>query len=232
MILVLILSLIWTRKEFSYIKSKITAIPTTFIKYNKALMLKSYVTVLFLWGDRFFLSLFCSPAEVAEYDVSLKTSMLIMVVIEALKSSYAPVIARNINEPKLLYKHIQRSTKVGFVFCCFSFLCLVIFGKFILNLFGPEFTHAYPMVLIISFGYTFSSFFGQADSVVEMCGLAKDFIKPYFVIITLSLLVGVFLSLRFGPIGMAIGFSFSNISFQFCAKNIVLRKLKFKTSLL
>lgn len=231
-IMVLFLSFLWTRKEFSDAKSKITAIPSTFIKYNKALMLKSYVTVLFLWGDRFFLSLFSSPAEVAEYDVSLKIAMLIMVVIEALKSSYAPVIAQNINQPKMMYKHIQRSTRVGVVFCCLLFFCLVVFGKYILSFFGAEFIQAYPLVLIIGFGYTVSSFFGQADSVVEMCGLAKDFIIPYFVIITASLFVGVLLSLRSGPIGMAIGFSLANILFQSCAYNIVLKKLKFKTSLL
>lgn len=230
-ILVLIFSLLWTRNEFSYAKSKIAAIPRTFIKYNKALMLKSYVTVLFLWGDRFFLSLFSSPSEVAEYDVSLKIAMLIMVVIEALKTSYAPVIAQNISRPKILYKHIQRSTKVGFVSCCLLFLCLVVFGKIILSFFGAEFIQAYPLVLIIGFGYTVSSFFGQADSVVEMCGLAKDFIKPYFIIITISLLIGVFLSLRFGPIGMAIGFSLSNILFQSYAFKLILKKLKFKTSL-
>ena len=230
-ILVLIFSLLWTRNEFSYAKSKIAAIPRTFIKYNKALMLKSYVTVLFLWGDRFFLSLFSSPSEVAEYDVSLKIAMLIMVVIEALKTSYAPVIAQNISRPKILYKHIQRSTRVGFVSCCLLFLCLVVFGKVILSFFGAEFIQAYPLVLIIGFGYTVSSFFGQADSVVEMCGLAKDFIKPYFIIITISLLIGVFLSLRFGPIGMAIGFSLSNILFQSYAFNLILKKLKFKTSL-
>ena len=230
-ILVLIFSLLWTRNEFSYAKSKIAAIPRTFIKYNKALMLKSYVTVLFLWGDRFFLSLFSTPSEVAEYDVSLKIAMLIMVVIEALKTSYAPVIAQNISRPKILYKHIQRSTRVGFVSCCLLFLCLVVFGKVILSFFGAEFIQAYPLVLIIGFGYTVSSFFGQADSVVEMCGLAKDFIKPYFIIITISLLIGVFLSLRFGPIGMAIGFSLSNILFQSYAFNLILKKLKFKTSL-
>ena len=230
-ILVLIFSLLWTRNEFSYAKSKIAAIPRTFIKYNKALMLKSYVTVLFLWGDRFFLSLFSSPSEVAEYDVSLKIAMLIMVVIEALKTSYAPVIAQNISRPKILYKHIQRSTRVGFVSCCLLFLCLVVFGKVILSFFGAEFIQAYPLVLIIGFGYTVSSFFGQADSVVEMCGLAKDFIKPYFTIITISLFIGVFLCLRFGPIGMAIGFSLSNILFQSYAFNLILKKLKFKTSL-
>ena len=154
-----------------------------------------------------------------------------MVVIEALKTSYAPVIAQNISRPKILYKHIQRSTRVGFVSSCLLFLFLVVFGKVILSFFGAEFIQAYPLVLIIGFGYTASSFFGQADSVVEMCGLAKDFIKPYFIIITISLLIGVFLSLRFGPIGMAIGFSLSNILFQSYAFNLILKKLKFKTSL-
>ena len=82
----LILSIYWKKQAFVQSKNKSKLVPASFLKYNRALMIKSYITVLFLWGDRFFLSLICSPAEVAEYDVSLKIAMLLMIVIEALKS--------------------------------------------------------------------------------------------------------------------------------------------------
>jgi hypothetical protein len=40
-------------------------------------------------------------------------------------------------------------------------------------------------------GYFISSFFGQADSVIEMSGLANYYIKPYFILIGIGLLIGV-----------------------------------------
>ena len=97
-------------------------------------------------------------------------------------------------------------------------------------LFGSEFIYSYPIVIVISTGYFISSFFGQADSVIEMSGLANYYIKPYFVLIGLGLLIGILLSFKLGALGMAIGFSISNILFQLCASRIVYNKLKINTT--
>ena len=230
-VFLLLLSYLWTRNKFSYNKNQSKSIPQSFKSYNKALMMKSYITVLFLWGDRFLLSFVCTLDQLAEYDISLKIAMLIMVVTEALKSSYAPVFARNIKDHISLEKHIKKSTKVGVLFSFLVLITLILFGKNVLGLFGPEFIASYPLVIIISCGYFFSAIFGQADNVVEMCGLAKNYINSYFIIITLSLFTGVILSFKLGPIGMAISFSIGNIMFQAIASQIVYKKLGLKTRL-
>ena len=193
----LILSIYWKKQVFVQSKNKSKLVPASFLKYNRALMIKSYITVLFLWGDRFFLSLICSPAEVAEYDVSLKIAMLLMIVIEALKSTYASVFAKNTEIHKVLNIQIRKSTRLGFLFSSLMFILIVLFGSNLLFLFGPDFVDSYTTLLIISLGYLIASFFGQADNVLEMCGLAPHFVKPYFIIITTSLAAGVLLSLFF-----------------------------------
>ena len=228
----LILSIYWKKQVFVQSKNKSKLVPASFLKYNRALMIKSYITVLFLWGDRFFLSLICSPAEVAEYDVSLKIAMLLMIVIEALKSTYASVFAKNTEIHKVLNIQIRKSTRLGFLFSSLMFILIVLFGSNLLFLFGPDFVDSYTTLLIISLGYLIASFFGQADNVLEMCGLAPHFVKPYFIIITTSLAAGVLLSLFFGAIGMAIGFAAGNVSFQLVASQIVKYKLGIKTSFL
>ena len=228
----LILSIYWKKQAFVQSKNKSKLVPASFLKYNRALMIKSYITVLFLWGDRFFLSLICSPAEVAEYDVSLKIAMLLMIVIEALKSTYASVFAKNTEIHKVLNIQIRKSTRLGFLFSSLMFILIVLFGSNLLFLFGPDFVDSYTTLLIISLGYLIASFFGQADNVLEMCGLAPHFVKPYFIIITTSLAAGVLLSLFFGAIGMAIGFASGNVSFQLVASQIVKYKLGIKTSFL
>lgn len=228
----LILSIYWKKQVFVQSKNKSKLVPASFLKYNRALMIKSYITVLFLWGDRFFLSLICSPAEVAEYDVSLKIAMLLMIVIEALKSTYASVFAKNTEIHKVLNIQIRKSTRLGILFSSLMFILIVLFGSNLLFLFGPDFVDSYTTLLIISLGYLIASFFGQADNVLEMCGLAPHFVKPYFIIITTSLAAGVLLSLFFGAIGMAIGFAAGNVSFQLVASQIVKYKLGIKTSFL
>ena len=225
-----IFSVLWTKREFSLNNNSSQAIPLSFSSYNKPLMLKSYVTVLFLWGDRFFLSLICAPDQVAKYDIGLKVAMLMMIAIEALKATYAPVIARSFNNKTSLSKHVKRSSFVGFFSSVIILSLLLIFGRDILALFGPEFIYSYPIVIVISTGYFISSFFGQADSVIEMSGLANYYIKPYFILIGIGLLVGVSLSFKLGALGMAIGFSISNILFQLCASIIVYNKLKINTT--
>ena len=228
----LILSIYWKKQVFVQSKNKSKLVPASFLKYNRALMIKSYITVLFLWGDRFFLSLICSPAEVAEYDVSLKIAMLLIIVVEALKSTFASVFAKNTNIHKVLNIQIRKSTKLGFLFSSLMFILIVLFGRNLLFLFGPDFVDSYTTLLIISLGYLIASFFGQADNVLEMCGLAPHFVKPYFIIIIISLAAGVLLSLFFGAIGMAIGFASGNVFFQLVASQIVKYKLGIKTSFL
>ena len=225
-----LLSVFWTKKEFSFNKNSSEVTPLSFSSYNKPLMLKSYVTVLFLWGDRFFLSLICMPDQVAKYDIGLKVAMLMMIAIEALKATYAPVIARSLNDKISLSKHVKRSSFVGFFSSVIILSLLLIFGRDVLALFGSEFIYSYPIVIVISTGYFISSFFGQADSVIEMSGLANYYIKPYFVLIGLGLLIGILLSFKLGALGMAIGFSISNILFQLCASRIVYNKLKINTT--
>ena len=225
-----LLSVFWTKKEFSFNKDSSEVTPLSFSSYNKPLMLKSYVTVLFLWGDRFFLSLICMPDQVAKYDIGLKVAMLMMIAIEALKATYAPVIARSLKDKISLSKHVKRSSFVGFFSSVIILSLLLIFGRDVLALFGSEFIYSYPIVIVISTGYFISSFFGQADSVIEMSGLANYYIKPYFVLIGLGLLIGILLSFKLGALGMAIGFSISNILFQLCASRIVYNKLKINTT--
>ena len=183
----LILSVYWKKQVFIQSKNKSKLVPVGFLEYNRALMIKSYITVLFLWGDRFFLSLICSPAEVSEYDVSLKIAMLLIIVVEALKSTFASVFAKNTNIHKVLNIQIRKSTKLGFLFSSLMFILIVLFGRNLLFLFGPDFVDSYTTLLIISLGYLIASFFGQADNVLEMCGLAPHFVKPYFIIIIIYL---------------------------------------------
>ena len=183
-VLLLVISLFWTNKAFDVSKnSNESKIPKNFFTYNNGLLLKSYITVFFLWGDRFLLSLISNPAEVAQYDVCLKIAMLIMIVTEALKSTYASVFARHTLEPEKLKIEIKKSTRVGFIVSSIIFVFIVFFGKFLLGMFGSEFEDSYLILLILSLGYTMSTFFGQADNVLEMCGLIKHYIKYYFIIL-------------------------------------------------
>lgn len=225
-----LISFFWIKKQFSTNNNTSSSVPISFTSYNKPLMFKSYITVLFLWGDRFFLSLICSPGQVAKYDISLKIAMVMMIVIEALKATYAPVIARSLNDKKNLLKHIKRSSFVGFFASAIVFSLLLILGRDLLALFGQEFIDSYPIVIVIGTGYFISSFFGQADSVIEMSGLANYYIRPYFIVIGAGLLTGVLLSFIFGALGMAVGFSISNILFQLCASRTVYNKLNINTT--
>lgn len=229
----LIISIFWTSRSFKTSKElNDQKIPDNFFTYNNGLLLKSYITVFFLWGDRFLLSLISNHSEVAQYDICLKIAMLIMIVTEALKSTYASVFAKHALEHEKLRIDIRRSTRVGFVVSLMIFIIIIFFGKFLLSLFGSEFKDSYYILLTISSGYTISTFFGQADNVLEMCGLIKHYVKYYFIIIFLSLGIGVILSFNFGALGMAVGFATGNVLFQAVASFVVKSKISIKTSFL
>lgn len=232
-VVLLVISLFWTSKSFVISKDLDDCkIPNNFFTYNNGLLLKSYITVFFLWGDRFLLSIISNPSEVAQYDICLKIAMLIMIVTEALKSTYAAVFARHSYEHEKLKIDIRKSTRVGFIVSLMIFIFIIFFGKFLLGLFGEEFKDSYFILLTISLGYTLSTFFGQADNVLEMCGLIKHYVKYYFIIIFFSLGLGVILAFNFGALGMAIGFAIGNVLFQAIASYIVKVRISIKTSFL
>lgn len=230
-LILLFFSILWTRKEFTYSKSSQTAsVPKEFSSYNKGLMLKSYITVFFLWGDRFLLSLVSETTEVAQYDISLKIAMIIMIVAEALKSTYAPVFAKNAPDSEQFKNDVKKSSRLGFGFSIVLFLIILLFGKFLLGLFDTNFKDSYGVLLVISIGYTIASFFGQSDNILEMTGWVKHYLFYYFLIIILSLALGVILSVTFGAMGMAIGIALGNIIFQGMASFIVKSKMGIKTT--
>ena len=231
-LLLLVVSFYWAKKEFRFSKDKNnSSIPKSFNSYNTSLLLKSYVTVFFLWGDRFLLSLVADTSEVAKYDISLKIAMLIMIVAEALKSTYAPVFAKHATDTKQFKSDVKKSTRIGFGFSFMLFVLILIFGKFLLGLFDVGFRESYLVLVIISIGYTIASFFGQSDNILEMTGLVKHYLTYYFLIIVLSLALGVLLSVSYGALGMAIGISTGNIVFQGVASFIVKSKMGIKTTL-
>ncbi len=229
-VLLFIVSVIWARKEFSFSKENDTKIPKDFTSYNTGLLLKSSVTVLFMWGDRFLLSLASGNIEVAKYDISLKIALLIMIVNEALKSTYAPVFAKHAYEPEKFSEDVKKSTRMGFGFSFLLFLVILVFGKLLLGLFDPTFVESYPVLLVISFGYTVAAFFGQSDNILEMTGWVKHYLGYYFLIIILSLTLGVILSINMGALGMGIGIAIGNIVFQGVASLIVKSKMGIKTT--
>lgn len=230
-LILLILSIVWTRKEFKFSKSNETKlIPQSFISYNKGLLLKSYVTVFFLWGDRFLLSLVSDTTEVAQYDIALKIAMIIMIVAEALKSTYAPVFAKNAPDSEQFRQDVKKSARLGFGFSILLFFIILTFGKFLLGLFDPAFKDSYSILLVISIGYTIASFFGQSDNILEMTGWVRHYLFYYFLIIILSLALGIVLSVNMGAMGMAIGIALGNIVFQGIASFIVKSKIGIKTT--
>lgn len=228
-VLMYLLSYYWTKKRFTYSTSKPLKLPKNFLSYNKSLMIKSYITILFLWGDRFFLSQICKPEEVAEYDITLKIGMIMMIILEALKSTYASTFARYFSDVKNLSLHVRRSTLIGFFTSAVIFIFIVVFGKTLLALFGQEFVSAYSVLVVIAVGYISAAFFGQADNVIEMCNLAKHYVNPYFYVVIFSLSLGVFLTYLYGILGMAIGFSLGNILFQLVASILVRKHIGINT---
>ena len=154
-----------------------------------------------------------------------------MIVAEALKSTYAPVFAKHVTATEQFKSDVKKSTRTGFLFSLLLFLLILFFGKFLLGLFDEGFRDSYRVLIVISVGYTVASYFGQSDNILEMTGLVKHYLLYYFLIIVLSLALGVLLSVGYGALGMAIGIAVGNIVFQGVASYIVKSKMGIKTTL-
>jgi O-antigen/teichoic acid export membrane protein len=81
---------------------------------------------------------------------------------------------------------------------------LVVFGKWILMLFGPGFEAGYPMILVLAVGLLARASIGPAERLLNMVGQQKVCAAVYAAAVVVNVALCFLLVPRLGPLGAAI----------------------------
>ncbi len=178
------------------------------------LFVGSFFIMLLGFCDVFILELMTNNYQVGVYSIVLKISYL--VVIGRMFVSLSMASTFSTHYARLDHNGIAASLKIMnqrmFLPGLGFFLCFMIFGKFILNLFGSGMDEAYYALLIVSAGQLVNSAMGAPETVMPMIGMEKKFRNIMFLALPLNISINVLLIPIYGYLGCAVA-SFITLAF-------------------
>lgn len=148
---------------------------------------------------------FMSPEDVGIYFAAGKTMALIMFVHYAVGSAvahkFAALHARGDREA--LRAFVKDTVNWTFWPSLASAIVILVLGKPLLSLFGPQFESGYPVMCILVVGFLMRSAVGPADYLLNMLGEQKICAIVLFAAALLNIVLNIILVPRFGLIGAA-----------------------------
>ncbi|MFN0190399.1 MAG: lipopolysaccharide biosynthesis protein [Aestuariivirga sp.] len=152
------------------------------------------------------LGVFMSPEESGPYFAALRTAALLNLVLIAGNMASAPMIAKHYHAGDMdgLRKLIGLLTPAIAVPTLLGYVFLALIGSWLLSMFDPSFTSAYPLLLILAAGFTFDAIAGPTGYILQMTGNEKTYLAIMACCYAGTLLLQCLLIPHFGPYGAAI----------------------------
>jgi O-antigen/teichoic acid export membrane protein len=148
---------------------------------------------------------FMEPDQVAVYFAAAKTLTLVHMVYYAVRAGGAQRFSQyHASGDHVRLAAFTRDT-LHWTFwpSLVMVLLLLVTGKWLLSLFGPDFEAGYPLLVILSIGLLVRAAIGPAESLLTMAGQQGICAAMYSASFFLNLVLNVVLIPRFGLIGAA-----------------------------
>lgn len=174
------------------------------------------------------LGLMFSPQETGPFFAALRTAMLMHLFLMASNMVVAPMLSRSFHEGDL--RSVQRacntiSIGVG-VPTMAALATFALFGREILDLFGPGYSVAYWPLVIMSAGYTINALAGPTMQIMEMSGNERTFFKITLATSLASIALILLLGSAFGTFGVAIALALEVACWNLLTARWIWRHLK------
>ncbi|GGG66530.1 flippase [Paenibacillus radicis (ex Gao et al. 2016)] len=160
------------------------------------------------------------------FSVAVRLATLVAFMLTAVNMTASPLISETYAKGDMdtLQKVCTSTGRVGFVFAAVVGLFFCLFGHWTLGLFGPEFTQAYPAMLILVFGQVFNAYCGQNGIVATMTGGQNALTKVLIVAAIVNAALNGLLIPSMGMTGGAIAATASMMTWNIGAVLLVRRK--------
>ncbi len=155
--------------------------------------------------------------EVGVYQVALRLSGLMLVLLGASNWVLAPWFARlhETGEDRLLQSVVARTTRVIFSVTLVAYLLMVVAGEPLLEVFfGASFIEAYPVMLVLGAGHLVNVATGPVVNLLAMTGGQRELALSVTIAAVANILLCCALIPVFGMIGAAIAVAVSNSAYN------------------
>lgn len=184
--------------------------------------------------DMLILGIFTAPDVVGFYRVADSIMRALSIVHEAAKKSIIGILPRwstNEEERDSLRLKVKQVVSLSSSGTLLGLIFLFVFGRKVLELFwGPEFVKAFPILLILVFSKTVSTFAGPVGMAAVLNGLEKESNIIFWVAAVLNAACSLASVHFLGGIGVALGTLISNLVFNSFLLYFLKRRLDFNTT--
>ena len=175
------------------------------------LLLVSCFEVVLQNTDLVMLGLVAGPADTGIYNAGLRISGCLLFIYFAVQAFSAPKIAGLFAEEK--YSEMLdfvRQARFWIFMPTLALAAIVILnGKLLLSLFGPDFVAAYPAMIFLTCGILIRALFGPIDSLLSMTGHQNQVAICMTIAAMLNVLANWYFIPRFGISGAALATAMS-----------------------
>lgn len=177
-------------------------------------------------ADVLMVGAYMDPNDVAIYFATVKTLALVHFVYFAVKAGVAQRYAQFTHgEPEKLAAFARETVSWTFWPSLFMALLVLVLGKPMLVLFGPEFTSGYPLLFLLVFGVVARAAVGPCESLLTMSGNQNVCAAVYAMTLAFNIGLNVVLIPLFGLWGAAMATAFAMIFEASALSFTVWRKL-------
>lgn len=198
------------------------------LKTSGAMVLTAAASIVLARTDIVMLGAMVSKAEVGQYGAALRLAGLLLFFLLAVNSILGPMVAglHARKDNRQLQRLVSFASQSIFMASLLAAIALVVFGKYLLQLFGPEFATAYPVLVIMLAGQIVNAFAGPVVLLLNMTGHQGDAARTLILSAALNVLLNAVLIPRYGALGAAVAASVSMATWNVILSVVVWRRLR------
>ena len=192
------------------------------------MFLAEVLGVVFGNSDTILLGWFHSPKEVGLYQVALRLSSLMLILLGASNWVLAPWFSRfhTTGEKERLQRVVTRTTRAIFAATLGVYTVMILWGEaFLAMFFGSEFIRSYPMLLILGAGQLVNVASGPVVNLLAMTSGQRELAWSVAVVAVVNIILCILLIPLFGMIGAAVSTATSTAGYNLLLAIVVKRRI-------
>ena len=204
-------------------------------RVGSTLLLADGLGVILGNSDTILLGLMRSSEEVGLYQVALRLSGLMLVLLGASNWVLAPWFAKfhALEDRARFQSVVTRSGRAVFLATLGVFLLMVVAGRlFLAMFFGPEFQAAYPLMLILGVGQLVNVASGPVVNLLAMAGGQRELVRGVSLAAASSIVLCLVLIPKFGALGAALSVAVVTSGYNLLLAAMVNRRVGIRATIL
>jgi len=175
------------------------------VKLSLPMFLTSGLSLIIAQTDIVMIGIFKNTELVGIYNVSFSLAMLTNFILNSVNMMAAPKFAElyHANKMEELKYVAQKSSKLMFFATLPIVIILLVFGKFILNIYGEVFTDGYLVLVFLIIGQFINAASGSVGYLLNMTGYQKEFRNIILIAAIMNIVLNFILLPKYGINGAA-----------------------------